>query len=382
MHSERLRSILLQGLVLACVIAGLVGLGLNAAANLRALGLASGFGFLEHRAGFDIAFTVLPYDRSDATYLDVLLVGITNTLAVSLVGIVLATVLGVTIGVLQLLGNWPLTRLCRSYIELVRNIPLLVQLLAWYTLTLTMLPHQRDSLSFLDLVFLNVRGLYVPTPVSTAGTAAFLVALGLGLAFWVAWARRASRRRLHEGREGRAHSVGLPVLLILASASIVAFGNPFDWDVPTLRGFNFQGGSWLPPEFVALLFGLTIYTAAFIAELVRGGISAIPAGQREAATGMGLTKWQVMKLVMIPQALRIIIPPLTSQYLNLIKNSSLAVAIAYPDIVSVFTGTALNQTGRAIEIVALTMGFYLAISLIVSGLMNWYNARVKLVSRA
>lgn len=380
MPADRLRALAIQAAVLLCVGAAIFYFTTNAAANLAALGLASGFGFLDQVAGFDISFTLLPYDRGSSTYWKVLAVGITNTLAISILGIFLASILGFIIGILQLSGNWPLVKVCRSYIETARNIPLLLQLLFWYTVTLATLPHQRDSIELGEAVFLNVRGLYVPRPLAEAGLPALLIALALAVAASVAlW--------LHPRR--RAAGVGallaLPVTLVLmllaVGAAALLFGRPLGWDYPVLTGFNFVGGLWLPPEFVALLLGLTLYTSAFIAEIVRGGVQAVPRGQVEAALALGLGNWQVMRQVVVPQALRIIVPPLTSQYLNLIKNSSLAVAIAYPDIVSVFTGTALNQTGRAIEIVAITMGFYLTVSLTVSALMNWYNRRVALVGR-
>lgn len=353
----------------------------NAAVNLQSMGLATGFGFLGQTAGFDISFTVIPYDRESSSFFRVLLVGITNTLAVSLLGIVLATILGTAIGVFQLLDNWPLTRVCRAYIELARNVPLLLQLLFWYSGVLATLPHQREGLALFDAVHLNVRGLFIPWPERTPASLPFALAVFVGVTIWIVLARRARLHRIAMGVSRPGHLQGLAALAVLAGLTLLAFGNPASWSVPELAGFNFKGGAWLPPEFVALLLGLTLYTAAFIAELVRGGINAVSSGQREAAMALGLKPWRVMRLVMIPQAMRIIVPPLTSQYLNLLKNSSLAVAIAYPDIVSVFTGTALNQTGRAIEIVAITMLFYLAISLTISAFMNWYNRRVALVGK-
>ncbi len=373
---------------MAVQVAVILGFGLlalyfasNAAANLQAMGLATGFGFLGQTAGFDISFTVIPYDRESSSFFRVLLVGITNTLAVSVLGIVLATIIGVAVGVFQLLNNWPLTRVCRAYIELARNVPLLLQLLFWYSGVLATLPHQREGLSLFDALHLNVRGLFIPWPEGTAGSGPFALAVFVGTAIWIVLARRARQQRIATGVSRPGHRLGVAALVLLAGLAVLVFGRPAEWSLPVLAGFNFKGGAWLPPEFVALLLGLTLYTGAFIAELVRGGISAVASGQREAAVALGLRPWRVMRLVMLPQALRIIVPPLTSQYLNLLKNSSLAVAIAYPDIVSVFTGTALNQTGRAIEIVAITMLFYLAISLMISAFMNWYNRRVALVGR-
>lgn len=381
MNAQRTRSILIQVTTLLVLAAGIGYFAVNATKNMDALGLTTGLSFMNQIAGFDISFSVIPYDRTSSTYGDVLLVGITNTLTVSAIAIVFATILGTTIGIFQLLGNWPLTKLCRTYIETARNVPLLLQLVFWYTGVLATLPSLRNSLSISDSVFLNVRGLFIPWPDQAEGFNALMVAISLGVVIWVILARRARLIREATGKAPRSTLWAVCILIVLIALAAVFFGNPFTWAFPVLKGFNFSGGSWLPPELVALLLGLSLYTAAFIAELVRGGIQAISAGQREAALAIGLSNWQTMKLVMIPQAMRIIVPPLTSQYLNIVKNSSLAVAIAYPDIVSVFTGTTLNQTGRAIEIVAITMGFYLCISLLISAFMNWYNKRVALVER-
>ncbi len=381
MTMNKLRSFTIQAVVLIAVILFVVFFIRNAAENLQAMGLTAGFDFLWQTAGFDISFTVIEYDRTQSTFFRVLLVGITNTLVVSIVAIVLATILGVVVGVLQLLDNPPLAKLCRAYIELARNIPLLLQLIFWYTVVLSALPNQRASITIFDSVFLNIRGLFIPWPDKTPSFLPVMICFIIGVIIWIVLARHSARRRVEFGKATRGGWFGFGILLILGIGSSLLFGSPFNWTYPVLSGFNFNGGAWLPPEFIALLLGLTIYTAAFIGELVRGGISAVPPGQKEAATSLGLSRWRVMRLVLIPQALRIIVPPLTSQYLNIIKNSSLAVAIAYPDIVSVFTGTALNQTGRAIEIVAITMGFYLTISLLISALMNWYNRRVALVTR-
>ncbi|MCX7561356.1 ABC transporter permease subunit [Sulfitobacter sp. F26204] len=381
MNTERIRSLSIQGAALLALSACVAFFSLNAIENMQALGLTTGLGFMGQTAGFDISFSVISYDRTSSTFGRVLLVGIANTLAVSSLAIIIATIIGMIVGIFQLLENWPLAKLCRTYIELARNVPLLLQLVFWYTCVLSALPHQKSSLSFMDSVFLNVRGVFMPWPEYSDGTRAFYVACALSITALVYLVRR-SRRVQEESGEGKA--VFIPFLLTtvgLIGGAWMIFGQPANWTYPVLKGFNFKGGTWLPPEFMALLIGLSLYTAAFIAELVRGGILAVSQGQREAALAIGLTNWQTMKLVMIPQAMRIIVPPLTSQYLNIVKNSSLAVAIAYPDIVSVFTGTTLNQTGRAIEIVAITMGFYLCVSLIISAFMNWYNRRVALVER-
>lgn len=381
MNTERTRSLAIQGLALLALLAAVAYFSLNAVANMQALGLTTGLGFMQQTAGFDISFSVISYDRTTSTFGRVLLVGIANTLTVSFLAIIVATIVGTIVGIFQLLENWPLAKLCRAYIELARNVPLLLQLVFWYTCVLSTLPHQKNSLSFLDSVFLNVRGLFIPWPERAVGTTAFYVASALSVVAFVFLFRRSRRAQSATGKPTAIYGPFILIAVALIGGAWLIFGQPANWTYPVLKGFNFRGGNWLPPELMALLIGLSLYTAAFIAELVRGGIQAVSRGQQEAALAIGLTNWQTMKLVMIPQAMRIIVPPLTSQYLNIVKNSSLAVAIAYPDIVSVFTGTTLNQTGRAIEIVAITMGFYLCVSLIISAFMNWYNRRVALVER-
>jgi general L-amino acid transport system permease protein len=381
MNTERTRSLVIQGLALLALVASVAYFSLNAVANMQALGLTTGLDFMQQTAGFDISFSVIPYDRTSSTFGRVLLVGIANTLTVSFFAIIIATIVGTVVGIFQLLENWPLAKLCRAYIELARNVPLLLQLVFWYTCVLSTLPNQRESLTLFDSVFLNVRGLFIPWPEQSVGTMAFYLASTLSVAVYIYLVRKSRRAQSQTGKRTAVFGPFFLTLIALVGGAWITFGQPANWSYPVLKGFNFKGGNWIPPELMALLIGLSLYTAAFIAELVRGGIQAVSQGQREAALAIGLSNWQTMKLVMIPQAMRIIVPPLTSQYLNIVKNSSLAVAIAYPDIVSVFTGTTLNQTGRAIEIVAITMGFYLCISLIISGFMNWYNRRVALVER-
>lgn len=377
MNTARSRSIAIQTAILLVAVLVVVFFVHNAAINLDSLGLAPGFDFLGEIAGFDISFTLVPYEIGVSTYGRVLAVGIANTLAVSAVGILLSTMLGFVIGIAQLSGNWPLQKLCRGYIEIVRNIPLILQLLFWYTVALASLPGQRQSWSAFDMFFLHVRGLNIPKPIATADTVWLAAAAVAGALAWFGLAKMAERLQERTGRRlSHVNLLGFGLFLAIVVVAAAIMKNPVEWSIPTFKGFNFKGGLWLPPEFVALLTGLTMYTAAFIAEIVRGAVLAIEKGQSEAALSLGLTRGQTMRLVIVPQALRMIVPPLTSQYLNLIKNSSLGVAIAYPDIVSVFAGTALNQTGQAIEIIFITLLFYLAISLLTSGFMNWYNARV------
>lgn len=299
----------------------------------------------------------------------------------SFLGIILATVLGFVIGIARLSSNWLVSRFAAIYIEIFRNIPLLLQIFFWYFAVLQALPSPRQSISLGEAIFLNVRGLFFPKPVFEAGSAFIFAALFAGIIatiFIGVWARNKQKltgQQTPMGRIALALIVGLPALVYFVS------GMPVSAEYPALKGFNYQGGISIIPELAALLVALSIYTAAFIAEIVRSGINAVSHGQTEAAMSLGLPRTRTLKLIIIPQALRIIIPPLTSQYLNLTKNSSLAMAIGYPDLVSVFAGTTLNQTGQAIEIIAMTMGVYLTLSLVTSALMNIYNKKVALVER-
>jgi general L-amino acid transport system permease protein len=353
---------------------------LNAKANLAAQRITSGFGFLDQTAGFSVNQSLIPYNESD-TYGRVFLVGLLNTLLVAGLGIVLATILGFVIGIARLSPNWLVARLAGAYVELIRNLPLLFQILFWYLAVLGALPGPRQSISLLGGVFLNNRGIIVPAPTAGEGAGLVAVAGAVGiiatLALW-SWARR---RQARTGEQFPVFWIGCAVIIGLPLAALAATGFPIGFQKPELRGFNFVGGVRLIPEFVALLIALTTYTAAFIAEVVRAGVLAVPRGQTEAASALGLRRGLTLRLIVVPQALRVIVPPLTNQYLNLTKNSSLAVAVGYPDLVAVFAGTALNQTGQAIEIIAITMAVYLGISLLTSALMNWYNARLRIVER-
>jgi general L-amino acid transport system permease protein len=353
---------------------------LNAKANLDAQRITSGFGFLDQTAGFSVNQSLIAYNESDS-YGRVFVVGLLNTLLVAGIGIVLATILGFVVGIARLSPNWLVARLAGGYVELIRNLPLLFQLLFWYLAVLGALPGPRQSISLFGEVFLNNRGIIVPAPTAGEGAGLVAAAFTVGVAAAVAlrsWARRRQARTGEQfpvGLIGCAAVVGLPLLVLVAT------GFPIGFQKPELRGFNFVGGVRLIPEFVALLVALTTYTAAFIAEVVRAGLLAVPRGQTEAASALGLRRGATLRLVVVPQALRVIVPPLTNQYLNLTKNSSLAVAVGYPDLFAVFAGTTLNQTGQAIEIIAITMAVYLSISLVTSALMNWYNARIRLTER-
>src|SRR5262245_49082397 len=353
---------------------------LNARDNLRAAKIATGFGFLENTAGFSINQTLIPYAESD-TYARVFVVGLLNTLLVAAVGIVLATILGFVVGIARLSTNWLLQRLAGAYVELLRNLPLLFQILFWYLAVLGALPGPRQSISIFGEIFINNRGMFIPRPVFGEGAVWVSVAFVVAIIVAVALARWAHRRQEATGQQFPTAWVSAALVIGLPVVVLVVTGFPITFEAPVLRGFNFAGGVRVIPEFVALVIALVTYTAAFIAEIVRAGILAVSRGQTEAAYSLGLRPGQTLRLVVIPQALRVIIPPLTSQYLNLTKNSSLAVSIGYPDLFAVFAGTTLNQTGQAIEIIAITMAVYLLISLVTSALMNWYNARISLVER-
>ncbi|TAK50211.1 MAG: ABC transporter permease subunit [Xanthobacteraceae bacterium] len=344
----------------------------NAQANLKAQRIAAGLGFLNNTAGFGVSQSLIAYDESD-TYLRVFAVGLLNTLLVSFIGCVLATIIGFMVGLGRLSPNWLVARLAGGYVELIRNLPLLFQILFWYLAVLGTLPGARGSISVFGVAFLNNRGVVVPRPVPLDGFAPFVVAIGLALAVTVAMKILARRRLYQTGKPLRVWPWALGLLVGLPAASAVLGGAPFSFEQPELRGFNFVGGTRLVPELIALVLALSTYTAAFIAEIVRAGIQAVPKGQIEAASALGLRRGAALRLIVVPQSLRVILPPLTNQYLNLTKNSSLAVAIGYPDLVSVFAGTTLSQTGQAIEIIAITMGVYLLISLATSAGMNLYN---------
>ncbi|SDN92238.1 amino acid ABC transporter membrane protein 1, PAAT family [Halomonas shengliensis] len=374
------RALLVQGILLLALVAFIVMIVANTLANLEARGITTGFGFLNERAGFSIPQTLIAYS-GDSTYGRTFLVGLLNTLLVSAMGIVAATLIGFLVGIARLSPNWLLARLATAYVEIFRNIPLLVQILFWYFAVLQALPSPRESLSLMEVVFLNVRGLVLPDPQAQPGFAATPLALLVAIAatWWLV--RFARRRQAATGQALPVFKLGALLLIGLPAAAFLVTGMPLDWSIPALKGFNFQGGITVIPELMALWLALSIYTASFIAEIVRSGIQSVPQGQVEAAKALSLPAGIILRKVVIPQAMRVIVPQLTSQHLNLIKNSSLATAIGYPDLVAVFSGTALNQTGQAIEIVAMTMAVYLLINLVVSALMNLYNARTLLKER-
>lgn len=378
-RSRALRGLLYQiiAVVLLVLLAWFVA-G-NTLENMRVRGIQSGFGFLSQTAGFEIGESMLSYDSSH-TYGRAFLVGLSNTVRVSAVGIVLATLIGTLIGIGRLSGNFLVRQLCTIYVEVFRNVPLLLQLFMWYFVLTALLPPVTDALQPVAGVFLSQSGLQYPIPIW--GHAHVFAALGLGAGCGAAWwYRRAAIRHLE--RTGEARKVLWAAVALIAAGPLLGWlagGAPTDMDIPEPGSFNVTGGGAVTPEYMTLLAGLTFYTAAFLAEIVRGGIVSVPIGQTEAASALGLSRKTMLRLVLLPQALRVIIPPATSQYLNLTKNSSLAVAIGYPDLVSI-SNTTLNQTGRAVECIVIIMAVYLTLSLLTAGIMNWYNSRIAIKER-
>lgn len=378
-NDPRLRARVFQ--IILVLLAGvlLYDIASNTVRNLANRNISSGWEFLSRNSGFDVVFSLIPYS-SESNYGRALLVGFLNTLLVSILGIMLATVLGFVIGVMRLSRNWLASRAASIYIEFFRNVPLLLQIFIWYKLVLKPLPEARNAIKFWDIGALSNKGLTLPAPIFGPGAWLAPVGLAVALAASLLIRRWARARQERTGQRFPSGWVVLALILLLPLLFFAGAGWPVAFDYPVMGSFSFRGGATLVPEFIALLLALSIYTAAFIAEAVRAGIQAISKGQTEAAHALGLRPGPTMRLVVLPQALRVIIPPMTSQYLNLTKNSSLAVAIGYPDLVAT-GGTTLNQTGQAIEIVFVWMVVYLTLSLLTSAFMNWFNARVRLVER-
>ncbi len=390
LYNPTVRSIATQVTLVALIIWGFYELAQNTAANLARQGIASGFGFLDNTASFDIIQTLIPYSAT-STYWDTFVVGLLNTILVSAVGILLATVIGFLVGVARLSNNWVISKLALGYVEIMRNIPLLLWIFIWYFAVLRALPLPRaEPLTLIPgAAYINVKGIYAPSIITSEGFQFVWIALLLGIlgAFAVDW--WAKRRQALTGQTFPVFAAALGLILGLPIIAFLATGMPAVLELPEFRdtgpilrrGFVQDQGTNIIPEFLALLLALSTYTSAYIGEIVRGGIQAVSHGQTEAANALGIRRGPTLRLVVIPQALRVIIPPMTNQYLNLTKNSSLAVAIAYPDLVSVFAGTTLNQTGQAVEIVLMTMAVYLTLSILIAIVMNLYNSRIKLVER-
>ncbi|MBD1569600.1 MULTISPECIES: amino acid ABC transporter permease [Aliivibrio] len=380
LYNPTFRAILFQVIAVAALVFFFYTIVNNALSNLESRGIATGLGFLDQEAGFGIGLSLVEYDET-YSYGRTFVVGLLNTALVSVLGILFATVLGFTIGIARLSSNWLVSRCAAVYIETFRNIPLLLQIFFWYFAVLQALPSPRQSLSLGESVFLNVRGLFFPSPIFEEGSNLIGIAVITAIVFILFLSKWAKNKQRLTGQQTPVLRYSLLALFGLPTLAYFISGMPISIEYPELKGFNFRGGISIIPELAALVVALSVYTASFIAEIVRSGINAVSHGQTEAAIALGLPRKRTLKLVVIPQAMRIIIPPLTSQYLNLTKNSSLAMAIGYPDLVSVFAGTTLNQTGQAIEIITMTMAVYLTLSLLTSFLMNIYNSKVALVER-
>ncbi len=380
LRNQKVRGIIFQVLTIIGLVAFLWYIGSNTVANIEQRGIKTGFAFLNSTAGFGIDESPIEFSQSD-THFRVFLVGLSNTLIIGFVGIVFATLLGLIIGVLRLSNNWLIKKIAAAYIDLFRNIPVLLQILFWYNVVLKALPVPRQSIELAGGIFMNNRGLYIPRPewnTTTMAVIASFFVVAIIIYFINKWA---NKRQEETGEYFPVILVGIAMFIIVPTITYFLSGANFNFDYPQLKGFNFRGGKSISPEFLALTFALVIYTATFIAEAIRSGIEAVKKGQKEAAASLGLSPYQSLKLVVLPQAIRIAIPPTINQYLNLIKNSSLATAVGYPEIVTVFSGTSLNQTGQAIEIIAMTMLVYLTISLIVSAILNWFNHKMKIKER-
>ena len=380
LYNPRFRGLVWQAILILIVGFLTYEAVVNAATNMRARGIPTDFAFWDRVASFDINQTLITYSAT-STYGRAFMVGLLNTLLVAAIGVVLATVLGFFIGIARLSKNFVVSKLAAIYVEIMRNTPLLLQLLFIYNAVLKPLPNPRDSISFGAGIYLNNRGLVLPDPQFAPGAGFILIAALLGIMASIALRIYAKKRQAATGEILPVFWISSALILLPPILVYFLVGQPLSFEMPVLRGFNFSGGMRVLPEFVALVLGLSLYTAAFIAEIVRAGILAVSHGQTEAAQSLGLSRRQTLKLVIIPQALRVIVPPLTNQFLALTKNSSLAVFIGYPDLVQVFAGTVLNQTGAAVQVIAITMAVYLVISLVTAFFMNIYNRRMALVER-
>ncbi len=379
-NDPRVRGLFYQGLLVIALVVLIGSAWRNAVVNMEARGIPMGFGFWDETAGFNINMSLIDYSAL-STYGRAFWVGLLNTLLVAGLSIALATPLGFAVGVARLSPNWILAKVALFYVELMRNTPLLLQLLFWYNAVLKSLPGPRQSLDLGGLVLLNNRGLFLPKPVFGDGASAILAALFVGIAGAIGYGVYARRRQAATGQPSPVLVVSILAIVLPPVIAYFAAGRPIDFSLAKLAGFNLTGGLQLYPEFAALVFGLVTYTAAFIAEIVRAGVLAVSQGQTEAASALGLSRGKTMKLVVVPQAMRLITPPLTSQYLNIVKNSSLAVFIGFPDLVLIFAGTVLNQTHAAVQVMAITMGVYLVISLAIAFALDLVNSRNALKER-
>lgn len=379
-NNPKNRAIIYQAALLAALLGFFYVIVSNAMANMEARGIKSGFGFLSAPAGFDILMSLVPFDAT-YSYGRTFIVGLLNTILVSAISIVMATILGFLMGVAAFSRNWLVRKIAFVYVETFRNIPLLLQVFFWYFAVLATLPHARNSLSLGESVFLNVRGLYIPKLIGQAGSGYVWASLVLAIVCIWGLRRWAKRRQDLTGQQFPVFKASLGLFFGLPLVALVVTGFPFIFEYPELKGFNFRGGITIIPELMALSLALAVYTGAFIAEAVRAGIQAVPNGQTEAARSIGLKENRIMSLIIVPQAMRVIVPLLNSEYQSLVKNSTLATAIGYPDLFTVFVGTTLNQTGQAIEIVFMTMAVYFVINMFISVCMNWFNRSVAIVTK-
>jgi len=373
---EKFRSLFFQTLVVGLFALGIWFITKTTGANLEKRNIATGWRFLTDPAGFDISFSPFINFKSTDTHLDVYFVGILNTLLVSFCGCIAATILGFLIGIIRLSSNWLLSRVAYVYVEFTRNVPLLLQIILWYSI-LIQLPRIKQALELMDMFFISNRGIYSPRPIFENGFSYVFIAFCLALISSFILRRWAKKRQDETGKQFPIISSAFGMIILVPLLLFFILGSPMSFDYPALKGFNFKGGMVIRPEFIAMFLALTIYTAAFISETVRSGILSVTKGQREASGSLGLKKSWIMRLIIIPQALRVIVPPLTSQYLNLTKNSSLGIAVGYADLVHGFGGISLNQTGQAIECMVIVMATYLTISLTISAFMNIYNRSIQ-----
>ena len=379
-RNEKSREIIVQIIVLFFLGWFISWLVMNVNANFEALGKDISFEFLFIPAGYDINQYLIDYDSRDS-HLRAGIVGLLNTGLVAFFGIILATVLGIALGIIRLSKNWLASKIAYWYVEFTRNVPILLHILLWHGIIINTLPHPRKAISLGEVTFLSNRGFYIPKPLAESGIELVYLFLVVAIIFSILFAKYCKKKQDLTGIQYPVFWINFSVICFLPLIAFFISGMPVSLEIPALKGFNFRGGMHMSPELAALTFALGIYTAAFIAEIVRAGILAIDKGQREAAESIGLKPSKVMNLVILPQARRVIIPPLTSQYLNLTKNSSLAIAIGYMDLVATLGGISLNQTGREMETMLIVMLIYLSVSLSISALMNWYNSKVKLVGR-
>ena len=379
-NNPKIRAIIYQVIALIAIFLFTYYVLHNMFVNIEKRGINTGFDFLGNEAGFGIISTLISYTESD-TYGRVFVIGILNTLLVSGIGIFFSTIIGLLVGIGRLSKNFMISKLCLVYVETFRNIPILLQILFWYNVVLAALPGPRQSMSYMDAFFLNNRGLYIPRPILESGFISVIIAFFIAIAGVVYLAKWAKKRHDETGEEFPVFWTSLAILIVGPVLVYFISGSPATLEYAELKGFNFVGGWTFTPELLALSFALSIYPATYIAEAVRAGIEAVPKGQKEAASSLGLKNYVILRKVVLPQALRVIIPPVINQYLNLMKNSSLATAIGYPELVTLFAGTALNQVGQAIEIILMTMAVYLTISIVISIVMNFINAKIQIKER-